>query len=430
MRTNKMYIHIVLFSLFCYTLCAQEGRTATKSFNEGTLVVLPGTEFSVVNDFQNNGELYNDGETYIYADLINDGVLDRLETTGRTYFIGNTNQLITGNEEMYLYNVSFVNRLEGAQYYLEGNLNIDGEADFTNGIVNNDDHGGTFRLGSASNVVNASKKSFVDGNVHVENAAEYAPLPTGDVNYYSPIGFRNNSGLELNTRGKYYREDPTIRFDGLSAAKGTTLTAIDEREYWEFESGEGDGSNYFLTIPANGTESSEFEDIDDNKRIKVLWWDATDQSWTVYDSVYDRDTETVTALVSHDGFFTLGLVVGESLPCDGIEVYNAVTPDGDGRNDFFKIAFKSGEDRCPSLESTIHVEIYNRWGVKVFETENYGSSLGEDVFTGISEGRATLVAEDGLPSGTYYYIIRFSYDTGLGSLKQYDKAGYLYVSDN
>ncbi|WP_350292235.1 gliding motility-associated C-terminal domain-containing protein [uncultured Croceitalea sp.] len=67
------------------------------------------------------------------------------------------------------------------------------------------------------------------------------------------------------------------------------------------------------------------------------------------------------------------------------------------------------------------VEIYNRWGVKVFETKGYDNR--GNVFTGISNGRATIQENDQLPVGVYYYLIKY-----LVNDEGKSRAGYLYIN--
>ncbi|MFD0796118.1 gliding motility-associated C-terminal domain-containing protein [Maribacter chungangensis] len=67
------------------------------------------------------------------------------------------------------------------------------------------------------------------------------------------------------------------------------------------------------------------------------------------------------------------------------------------------------------------VEIYNRWGVKVFETNGYDNI--SNAFKGVSNGRATVKVNEELPVGVYYYIINYR-DTGQGK----SKSGYLYIN--
>ena len=93
--------------------------------------------------------------------------------------------------------------------------------------------------------------------------------------------------------------------------------------------------------------------------------------------------------------------------------YNGMSVDGDGKNDYFHIG---GIESYPNNI----VRIYNRWGVKVFETEGYDNVTR--VFRGISNGRVTVNAPEKLPQGTYYYVIEY-YDHN----NKESKVGWLYI---
>ena len=94
--------------------------------------------------------------------------------------------------------------------------------------------------------------------------------------------------------------------------------------------------------------------------------------------------------------------------------YNAMSVDGDGKNDHFHIA---GIERYPNNV----VRIYNRWGVKVFEAEGYDNVTR--VFRGISNGRVTVEQAEKLPQGTYYYVIEY-YDSNNN---KESLVGWLYL---
>lgn len=93
------------------------------------------------------------------------------------------------------------------------------------------------------------------------------------------------------------------------------------------------------------------------------------------------------------GFKEITLIVTTELGCkdtltrsvqiiDKPFVPNVFSPNGDGKNDFFKIPFLYG---YPGNS----VAVFNRWGTKVFEGENYNNDWdGDD-----------------LPSGTYFYVV-------------------------
>ncbi len=100
---------------------------------------------------------------------------------------------------------------------------------------------------------------------------------------------------------------------------------------------------------------------------------------------------------------------------DGIEVFQLVTPNGDGDNDVFVIR---GIENFPNNT----VEIYSRWGVKVYEKRGYGQ--GNNFFRGVSEGRVTINQSSELPVGTYYYILNYVNASGVSKTR----TGYLYIN--
>ncbi|WP_415583313.1 gliding motility-associated C-terminal domain-containing protein, partial [Flavobacterium frigoris] len=98
-----------------------------------------------------------------------------------------------------------------------------------------------------------------------------------------------------------------------------------------------------------------------------------------------------------------------------IKVFNALSPNDDGKNDEF---FIEGLECYPDNK----VEIYNRWGVLVFEREKYNNK--ERAFRGVSEGRVTVAQSQELPTGTYFYILKYS-DLDKKVIEQ---SGYLYIN--
>jgi gliding motility-associated-like protein len=100
---------------------------------------------------------------------------------------------------------------------------------------------------------------------------------------------------------------------------------------------------------------------------------------------------------------------------DDLEIFNLVTPNGDGDNDVFVVR---NIERYPENE----LEVYNRWGVKVYSVDGYGQD--GKFFRGISEGRVTVSQVSELPVGTYWYILK--YKNATGEWKQ--RVGYLYLN--
>lgn len=71
-----------------------------------------------------------------------------------------------------------------------------------------------------------------------------------------------------------------------------------------------------------------------------------------------------------------------------------VSPNSDGKNDVFEI---KGIENYPQND----LEIYNRWGNKVYSTSGYKNTFdGTPNYKGVSDGR--------LPVGTYFYILKLN----------------------
>lgn len=96
------------------------------------------------------------------------------------------------------------------------------------------------------------------------------------------------------------------------------------------------------------------------------------------------------------------------------DIYNAISPNGDGKNDIFKI---SGIDCYPNNT----VKIYNRYGVVVYEKEGYDNVTNP--FEGYSDGRSTVKRGDKLPTGTYFYTVEYD---NVGN--RIEKSGYLFIN--
>ena len=121
-----------------------------------------------------------------------------------------------------------------------------------------------------------------------------------------------------------------------------------------------------------------------------------------------NQTQNVTIEVNNDCYV---------LPACNLLVHNSFSPNNDGINEVFVIE-NIDQITCFPKNS---VEIFNRWGVLVFSTNQYDNV--NRVFRGISEGRATVNESNQLPTGTYYYIIKYTDENGT----EKEEAGYVYL---
>ncbi len=85
-----------------------------------------------------------------------------------------------------------------------------------------------------------------------------------------------------------------------------------------------------------------------------------------------------------------------------------ITPEGDGRNEEFKIG-------CLSRFHDNHLEIYNRWGQLVYEVDNYNDA---DLW------RGTNMRGNPVPDGVYFWVFEY---TDPGSKQRLSKKGSVTV---
>jgi gliding motility-associated-like protein len=78
---------------------------------------------------------------------------------------------------------------------------------------------------------------------------------------------------------------------------------------------------------------------------------------------------------------------------EDVIISKAVTPNGDNINDFFTL---TGVEDCGFV---IELQIFNRWGAKIYDNNNYQNDWNGAASKGSFGGASTV------PTGTYYYII-------------------------
>lgn len=145
---------------------------------------------------------------------------------------------------------------------------------------------------------------------------------------------------------------------------------------------------------------------------------GTNYSWDFGNgTVLASNAATVSTIYNQQGYFPVVLTATSGFCQDtavryirvdvisSFAVPNVFTPNGDGKNDFFTFdAVNMGE---------VNVTIYDRWGLKMFET----TGTGNVSWDGKNKG-GSIVSD-----GTYFYIIKA---TGLDAVK-YDLKGTVNV---
>jgi len=411
---KRTLLYIKIFLLFTFSIQAQTS-------NQGMLYIAENTQFSTVETLDNldSGQIYNDGEAFIYSHFNNDGIVDFYQESGITRFIGLDDQVISGINVSHLSNVYFNNRSTPSPFLLTGLLDISGLADFYEGIVDNRNFGGEITFRNNANHINTSDYSHVDGQVNKLGNTEFV-YPIGHGNYYRFAAISEPDREDAVFKATYFLENSDALYS--HELKAGIITAINDKEYWTIDRESDDEVLITLSYRDETTPPFIINAAEDDQ-VVIVRWDEETNMWVDEGGAANVDDQTVTTTVSGYGYFTLAKI-GEKDP-GGVTVYNALTPNDDGVNDFFFIDIPNdGSVR------DLRVKIFNRWGVKVYESDDYG--VNGDLFYGYSSGRLTVDNSKRLPTGTYFYILDYEYGDPADPTdkNRHKQAGYLYLSGN
>ena len=413
-----MKTHIFCTVLFLVTLLAD-----AQTVNQGTMAVMPGTVVSTLSDFDNRetGDFVNDGEFYVYAHFNNDGLVTFTPgplAEGYTRFQGSAVQKISGTSPSEFQDVLFYNQSAQPAFQLSNAISISGNAEFNQGVVNNDDFAGSISFEQDATHTSTWNGSHVDGRV-IKNGNTDFIYPIGDKNLYRYARISAPAETASTFTGKYFFENSNGLYPHSS--RQPEIELINNREYWTLTK-EGGTSDILLTLSWDETATTPAGIIaSPESDIHIVRWDEGLNIWVDEGGVADASGRTVTTSVEVTGYgvFTLARVKATITPC--VKVFNAVTPKtADGLNDYFYI-------ECIDKYPNNTVQIFNRWGVKVFETKAYDTN--GNVFRGFSEGRATIDGSKTLPTGTYFYILTYEV-TDVPQPYTKKQAGYLYLNAN
>jgi gliding motility-associated-like protein len=213
-----------------------------------------------------------------------------------------------------------------------------------------------------------------------------------NVQYSIGSGYQNSPVFNNLAPGKYTMSVRfTVSTACITVGSEITINAIPPQIQFE-TTGDCENKEYILTAnPLSGSYDSnevsyQWKDKDGNlvgTNSNVL--NVTDviastpTAQIVFPAVYSL---TVTSTVT--GCETSANVTVESAYCN---IQKGISPDGNGSNDYFDL----------SLMDVKKLEIFNRYGIKVYSQRNY-----TDQWNGQSN------KGDDLPSATYYYVIEFN----------------------
>lgn len=409
---------------------AQTVGNNVKLINEGVFSVDEGTLLSMLGDFNNTntGIVKQDGTVYFYGDFNNDNLYYHSKNTKESTAVFKGDEIeshhtIKGSQPSEFYNLVFKNETPTKAFDLQNELNVSGLADFQSGVVVVDSLRGmlTFQEGSA--VKNVSNNSHVQGKIEKLGNESFV-FPSGDQGLYRFAEISDTKGSKAAFVVEYKLGDDKF-FKSRPTTSGV-IKKLNTKEYWLVDKSTNSTANTVLKLSWN-ENSTPIELLQNPEQdLHIVRYDAKQQLWVDEGGIVDVSAKTITTptVVNGYGFFTLATVNTNMLLDGDVVIYNFVSPNDDGKNSYFII---DNINKYPNNR----VEIFNRWGVKVYETTDYNNPQKNNVFRGYSDGRVTVEKGKQLPSGTYFYVVSYEYkDRESNGSSMVKKSGYLQLESN
>lgn len=391
--------------------------------NQGLLIITPEALVSTSYDFNNTntGIVKNDGTTYYYCDFNNDNLYYHSnQTKAQAIFTPldaqQGHQLISGSSPSDFYHVVLNNSTPSRGFDLKNEMNVKGSMDFQEGIIQVDALEGLLTFDQGAQAINPTDRSHAEG--YVEKIGKEAfTFPIGDNGWYRYARISAPEHEKEAYKSKYVTRD-ALFFDTHSQRQ-EGIEVLNTTEYWKLDKVTANQGEIMLTLSWD-ERTTKPEVLVNQQQLSIVRWDEQAKQWKNQGGIVNLEQKEVTTPITVEGagYFTLATVRDTpNEEGDELVIYNLVTPNGDGKNDYFYI--KNIQTKPNNL-----VEIYNRWGVKVYETTQY-DTVG-NVFRGYSEGRVTINKNELLPTGTYFYIV--TYETKGNNNRSMTKcSGYLHL---
>lgn len=412
--------------LLIFLSLPMQGQNDEVTVNQGEMKVDSGTEVSTYFDFTNasSGSVFNDGSIHFYGDYTNEGLFTYTTNsrTGYVVFEGKNKaiQTLSGKSPSFFYDALFNKSGSNYSFHLKNEIENSGTVNLTDGIVLMDkEAGGAFIFLKGATHVNTKDISHVRGEV-TKIGNESFKYPIGDSGYYRYASISAPANVADTYTGEYLFKNSDINYPHRN--KTGVLQTINDKEYWIVNQGDTTNKSVILTLSWDARTTPANLIANGAKDLHIVRWDEKQSLWVDEGGIVDYANQTVTSPVAVEGFgiFTLGNIKTELINPGDVVIYDGVTPDGDGLNDYFII------DNIQQFPNNT-VRIFNRWGVEVFKTSNYDSN--GNVFRGYSDARATVQSGEKLPTGTYYYVLEYEYNRN-GESRMIKKAGFLHLESN
>ena len=378
--TGKIFLSVIILGFAGVHASAQ-------MVNNGAIIsIKPNTTLSIKTDFTNDGTVVNNGNLVIEGRWQNNENYDA--GSGAITFNSDTEQIINHNDQSF----SRLTISGGGQKLFLANITIENELVFEDGVLTSQ-NGAHIVFTPGSKIVGGSDAAHINGRVYHQGSGDLL-YPVGNGSQYLPVTLND---VPANTQvGIEVQNIPA----GTSLRTRAPLVDFVSENIWLIDVVQGNLESSTITLPASKLPVN----VKTETVVVAQSESVNDPFSSLGQSAFAANAQSgfVTSLAAPtESVVTLATSSGEGK----LAVFNGVSPDGDGLNDYWHI---ENIDKLPDAQPN-KVTIFNRWGDVLWSAKNYDNVT--NVFTG-----------DDLPAGTYFYKIEFESgrktQTGFLSLKR------------
>lgn len=363
-------------------------------------ISVPSAEIYAQTALYNAGNLqiHSEGRLGFHTNFINDSPF--CENMGLAGFYGDNTQKISGTFTPVFHDLELLNP---AGVELQAAIEVSNNTNFILGDfrtpVDREDLHMNF-IGEAY-YTGATDSSKINGLVSVATQKEFA-FPVGDEMQTRPLILRSEK-VNVLAKCRYFLKNPNTTFTPWplsSVRKSPMIANVSSLEFWQLQ-----GSVPSIITVSWNIRSNIAELTTEPDEITLAGWNKSEARWVPLGRE-SLNGDLNSGKISSNPFIPdeYGAITFASLYRSHIQpaLYNYfLTPNGDGINDLLVF---------PELEQkgNITLKIYDRYGLKVFEKENYTNE-----FEGRARGVKIIISQKNeLPEGIYYYLLRL-HDPGL-----------------
>ena len=367
-------IKIIILLLLCIAIHTLTSEGQTLYSKDSKITVAPNTTLTVRGSVENAGTISNDGHLKVAGPWINSGTYHA--GTGAVTFnstSATTPQIIHHNGQSF-YRLALAG---GTKKIILSDLVIGKEIQFENGVL---EVAGTSKIifDPGVHISGASDISHINGPVFNRGSGQKL-FPIGNGSIYLPVELTDviDPSAIIGVR--------SFESEHIRLSKSASLRSISDKRYWHIDVAAGSLDDSRVVLPLRGESW-----ISDPGKVVVVQSSGLAENFVSIGKSYVAG-QGESGRVASEAQVTMPFVALATAAAEVI-VYNAVSPNGDGSNDFLRIA--NIENYLPNRFS-----LFNRWGDKIFEIENYDNE--ERAF----RGRSNLSGDREMETGTYFYVL-------------------------